>query len=86
MPFGSYNYVSRVFERYGVSETQGFMRSFFYPGNGHCGGGGAGTPLINGGDLFNALVNWVENGVEPGHIVARNRRQDPHPEDLHVSR
>ena len=69
IPFGSYNYVSRVFDRYGVEDAQSFMRSFFYPGNGHCGGGAA--PLINGTDLFNALVNWVENGVAPDYIVAR---------------
>ena len=69
LPFGSYNYVSRVFERYSVLETQSFMRSFFYPGNGHCGGGAA--PLINSTDLFNALVDWVENGHAPDYIVAR---------------
>ena len=68
VPFGSQNYVSRVFEHYGVTGTQS-MRSFFYPGNGHCGGGAA--PLINATDLFAALVNWVENGVAPDYIVAR---------------
>lgn len=73
IPFGSYNYVSNVFERYGVRGTQEFMRSFFYPGNGHCGGGTATTPLINSTDLFNVLVNWVENDVAPDHIVAKNQ-------------
>jgi len=57
IPFGSYNYVSRVFDRYGVAETQSFMRSFFLPNQGHC--GTAGIPF------FDALVNWVENGVAP---------------------
>jgi feruloyl esterase len=69
VPFGSYHYVSQVFARYGVDTAQSFMRSFFYPGNGHCGGGNA--PLINGTDLFSALVNWVEHGVAPDYIVAR---------------
>jgi len=68
IPFGSYNYVGRVFERYGVRETQSFMRSFFYPGIGHCGGGAA--PGINQPALFATLVNWVENGVAPDHVVA----------------
>jgi len=68
VPFGPYNYVGRVFERYGVKQTQSFMRSFFYPGNGHCGGGSA--PLINQAVLFEALVNWVEHGVAPDHVVA----------------
>ena len=74
VPFGSLNYVSHVFDRYGVAGTQKFFRSFFYPGNGHC-GGNAGFPnagLVNGTDLFAALVNWVENGVEPDYIVAYN--------------
>lgn len=70
--FGSHNYANRVFSLYGVAGTQSFMRSFFYPANGHCGGGPAGTPLINQSNLFAALVNWVENGVAPGHIVANS--------------
>jgi len=72
VPFGSYNYVSRVFDSHGVPETQSFMRSFFYPGAGHCSGGGPGTPLIDGAVLFETLVSWVENDVAPDHIVARN--------------
>jgi feruloyl esterase len=67
--YGSYNYAGRVFERYGVKKTQSFMRSFFYPGVGHCAGGAA--PQPNTADLFDALQDWVENGVEPDHIVAR---------------
>jgi hypothetical protein len=57
IPFGSYNYASRLFDRYGVAETQEFVRSFFLPNQGHCG-----TAGIN---FFNALVDWVENGVAP---------------------
>src|SRR5262249_55048878 len=44
---------------------QNFYRYFRYPNAGHCGGAG-----INGTDLFNALVNWVENGVAPNSFVA----------------
>jgi len=44
------------------------MRSFFYPGNGHCGMGTG--PQINATTLFNALVDWVENGNSPDYIVA----------------
>ncbi len=68
VPFGSYNYVGRVFERYGQKEAQSFMRSFFYPGVGHCGGGAA--PQPNATDLFNTLQDWVERGVAPDYVVA----------------
>ena len=70
--FGSWKYASEVMQRYGVSETQSFMRSFFFPDNGHCGGGPAGTPLIDSGRLFKALENWVENDVAPDYVVARS--------------
>lgn len=72
VPFGSWNYDTRLFEQYGVSETKEFYRSFYYPGNGHC-GGNSGFPnagLINGADLFNALIEWVENGQAPDSMVA----------------
>jgi hypothetical protein len=72
VPFGSWNYDTRLFEKYGVTGTKEFYRSFYYPGNGHC-GGNAGFPnagLINGNDLFNDLINWVENGKAPDSIVA----------------
>ena len=69
LAFNSFNYASRVLQRYGVDDAQSFMRSFFYPGIGHCGGGSA--PAMNATDLFTALTDWVENGVAPDHIVAR---------------
>ena len=78
VPFGSWNYDSRLFEKYGVRGTQEFYRSFFYPGNGHC-GGNSGFPnagLINSGDLFNALIKWVENGNAPDSIIAFTKPGD----------
>jgi feruloyl esterase len=75
MPFGAWKYSSDVMERYGVRKSQDFIRTFIYPESGHCGGGPAGTPLINTGDLFAALENWVENGVAPDHIVAQSSDQ-----------
>jgi feruloyl esterase len=62
IPFGSYNYVSRLFDRYGVAEAQSFTRSFFLPNQGHCGTAGIA--------FFDALVNWVENGVAPDYFNA----------------
>jgi hypothetical protein len=68
LAFNSYNYVTRVFDRYGVPETQKFLRTFFYPGNNHCGGGTG--PQIDARQLFDVLQNWLENGVAPDYVVA----------------
>jgi feruloyl esterase len=66
LPFGSLEYWGRLFERYGGPQnTDDFFRAFFFPGVGHCGGGAAPQPP----DLFDVLVNWVENGVAPDHLV-----------------
>jgi hypothetical protein len=75
MPRGSYNYYNRATKHAGgLSEVQKFYRFFPYPGNSHCGGNPdqPNAPLINGKDLFNALVNWVEHGTAPDSIVAYN--------------
>jgi hypothetical protein len=48
------------------SGTQNFYRYYVFPNAGHCGGAGMSTDL-----LFDALVNWVENGVAPDYLVAQ---------------
>ena len=87
-PRGSYNYYNRVEEAMGgLNEVQKFYRFFPYPGNGHCGPNAfpptfgvpnpqPNAPWINSNDLFNALVNWVENGREPDQITAWNGPND----------
>ena len=79
VPFSSWNYTTRLFELYGAPATQAFYASLYFPGNGHCGGntsaglGGGNFPnagLLNTVDLFNALINWVENGTYPSSMVA----------------
>jgi hypothetical protein len=66
LPFGSWEYWGRVFDQYGgPGNTGNFFRAFFFPGVGHCGGGAAPQPP----NLFEVLVNWVENGVAPDHLV-----------------
>jgi feruloyl esterase len=77
-PFNSWTYDTRLFEKYGVRETQRFYRSFYYPGNGHC-GGNTGYPnagLINTKDLLNSLIAWVENRDAPNSIVAYTKPND----------
>jgi hypothetical protein len=74
-PRGTYNYYNRVTEKEGgLRNVQKFYRFFPYPGGNHCIGNLSqpNAPLINGDDLFAALVNWVEHGVAPDSIVAFN--------------
>jgi len=82
-PRGAYDYYNRAAEKMraanakkgekpsaaaGMAALQEFYRFFPYPNGGHCGGGSG--PQINTNVLFDALVNWVENGVAPDHFVA----------------
>jgi hypothetical protein len=82
LPFTSFNYDTRLLAKYGQKELQKFYRSYYYPGNGHCGSnafpgpiglGGGNFPnagQMNGTDMFNDLINWVEKGVAPTSVVA----------------
>jgi hypothetical protein len=66
-PNGHYKYMQRLFgEMGGVARTQQFYRYYVFPAATHCGGAG-----MTEGVLFNALTNWVENGVRPDHLVAQ---------------
>jgi tannase/feruloyl esterase len=66
LPYGSWEYWGRVLDQYGgPANTDSFFRAFFFPGVGHCGGGAAPQPP----NMFDVLVNWVENGVAPDHLV-----------------
>jgi hypothetical protein len=72
LAFASYEYDTRLIAKYGVKDLNKFYRSYYYPGNGHC-GGNSGFPnagLINANDMFNDLIKWVENGVAPTSVVA----------------
>lgn len=81
-PQGSINYFSRVADAMGgVEATQAFDRLFLIPGMGHCAGIGSATgiagpantvnsmPLPAIGQLFKALVDWVETGKAPSSLV-----------------
>ena len=50
----------------GHGKTQEFFRYFEAPGVAHCAGGAGPQPQ----GLFDALVNWVENGQAPDSILA----------------
>jgi pimeloyl-ACP methyl ester carboxylesterase len=47
-------------------QTKDFARLFLVPGMAHCGNG----PSCDRFELFQALVDWVERGIEPDSVVA----------------
>lgn len=49
-----------------------YVRMFFAPGMGHCGGGSGPNKF----DAETALENWVEKGVAPQRIIATKYRDD----------
>ncbi|MEQ4722579.1 tannase/feruloyl esterase family alpha/beta hydrolase [Nonomuraea sp. B19D2] len=59
VPFGSYNYQQRLFDRYGVKRTRSFVRTFYFPGVAHT------DPALAGNgpareQVLDALQAWVE--------------------------
>jgi hypothetical protein len=79
---GTVNYYTRVANAAGgFSEAQKFNKMYLIPGMGHCGGVGSvsgvagptananSVPLPKSGQLFAALVDWVEKGVAPSAIT-----------------
>jgi feruloyl esterase len=49
-----------------LAKAREHARLFMFPGMGHCGGG----PGPNEWDPLEPLVQWVENGAAPEHVVA----------------
>lgn len=64
---GSQRLYETSLQNMGVEETKSFWKLYLVPGGGH-GGGGLSTWLTTG-DGFNAMVDWVENGIEPAAII-----------------
>jgi len=63
------HYYNDAIETFGsLDNVTPWFRFFFAPGVGHCGGGAGPQPE----NLFNVLVNWVENGVAPDSIQSSN--------------
>ncbi len=90
-PLISTNFYEAVLAAMGVKETKQFYRLYMFPGTGHCGGGvGCFTRGSSDNELFAALVDWVEKGIEPQSIIgsraatpeftARTRPICPYPE------
>jgi pimeloyl-ACP methyl ester carboxylesterase len=80
-PFVSYKFYDAVLTSMGDTRTKSFYKLYMVPGMFHC-GGGVGCSNI---DWFTPLVNWVENGIEPGEIIGARadditRPMCPYPE------
>lgn len=85
-PYQSVDYYENVLNTMGDAETKEFYKLYMIPGMAHCGGGLGCYDLAA---LFDALVDWVENGIEPTSYTGagltatgdpRTRPMCPYPE------
>jgi Tannase and feruloyl esterase len=82
-PRGVINYYRTMARRYQTPRNatdfgtvQTFYRLFRAPGVGHCGGSGFG-PWPHDNQDFDALVNWVENGIAPTQVTGTDKSPNP---------
>ena len=75
-----YDSVANLMAGGDYSQLMPWFRHFIAPGVGHCGGGTGPQPQ----NMFQAVVNWVENNVAPDTIPAtgggRSRALCPYPQ------
>ncbi|MEU9348854.1 tannase/feruloyl esterase family alpha/beta hydrolase [Streptomyces sp. NPDC048278] len=71
VPFTSYNYQQRLFDRYGVQGTRSFVRTFYFPGVGHTEPDLTGTTDVRS-RLLDALEAWTEHGSAPESFGQRD--------------
>jgi pimeloyl-ACP methyl ester carboxylesterase len=82
---GTMRYYDRVAETMGgVKEVQSFFKLYLVPGGGHMSPHGtsneeANPPAIAPGQFYDLMVDWVENGVEPGRleITSPSKKRTP---------
>jgi hypothetical protein len=93
MPRGVINYYRTMAQRYqlrndrtGFDGVQQFYRLFHVPGVSHCG-----LSIINNGSLgpwpqngldFDAVIDWVENGVAPSQVIGEGYTAGTNPNPL----
>lgn len=66
-PHNTMRYLDQLSVKMGGNEiVDEFLRLYYTPGVGHCGGGTGPVPV----DPFQVLVDWVEKGVVPGTLAA----------------
>jgi feruloyl esterase len=73
---GSSQFYETILKQMGVERTKSFWKLYMVPGAGHC-GGGIGIYPTSG---FQALVDWVENDIEPDALIgSRAANADKNP-------
>ena len=80
---GSMQYYDSVVAEMGnLQRVQSFYRLYIVPGAGHESPNGTANPLANppifaGNQLYDMLVNWVENGVVPDRVELHSPADQP---------
>lgn len=69
-PYNTLDYFHAVEEK--TPDAESFLRLFFIPSMGHCGGGDG----PNAFDSTSAIVDWVENGAAPEELTGYHIGQD----------
>jgi hypothetical protein len=73
-PYAMTEYYDEVLATMGKTTTDRFYKLYMIPGLSHC---FLGVGCANDAGMFDALVNWVENGVEPDVIVGARAAYPP---------
>jgi tannase/feruloyl esterase len=76
-PMGTVEYYESIILKMGEKDAQNFVRLYMVPGMQHCGGGPG--PNIFARPVTEALQHWVEEGIEPGTIIATRYKGDGEP-------
>ncbi len=71
-PLTSVTLYETALKQMGVDKTKSFWKMYMIPGMGHGLGSGI-SAAMTWTDGFNAMVKWVENGVEPGAILGSRK-------------
>jgi pimeloyl-ACP methyl ester carboxylesterase len=70
-PIGTIAYYQAVQDAVGgLEETRQFTRLYMFPGASHCSGGTGPSEF----DLLTPLMEWVEQGIAPEGVIARDRQ------------
>ncbi len=83
-PLDTVGYYEKMSKDTSNGAAQSWSRLYLVPGMGHCQGG---TATLDRFDMLTAIVDWVEKGVAPDHVIAtgpafpgRSRPLCPYPQ------